>query len=303
MPVTESQLNQLNSSIQSTLKPILAASVVANPASASILFGVDMIFRFVTLGAKIREKINQSADTLNTAVRADGIFRAPIEIDMQFSEILSFFTEGNCQLLFPIAYNQFVKERQILINQSDPKWQEVFNTLVLARKVLPEVYFDLKFDNDPLLDRLFGKWLDPADPNFRSLIIEMKPFCLREEISLNDLAGMIPEYSRIKLELMGTKLELVTQTVLDKLNTDLRGIILEAITGDQGITKSVTKFSIDRVLEQIDNQIAELNSKKSTIEAKPEAERSEGEKKELQQFAKRIDELTKRKANISSALS
>jgi hypothetical protein len=301
MATVEDQLNQLKTSLSSTLGPVLAMAGVANPVSASVLFGIDMVFRFVVLGVQIRQALEQAKKALDKAVRTEGIFRVPIEVDMTFSEVLAFFTRGDCQLVYPIAYDQFKREREIIVDKKHPEWREAFETLALAYRVLPEVYFDFRFDNSPLLDDLFGKWLDPGNPDFRSLIKEMKPFFSAEDISIGDLMRLLPEYSKIKLDLMGAKLDAMTQKAVDDVNRQIHDLVWSAVFGDSGMAKTTTKFAVNTRIEQIDNQLSELKERKNVLQSKPEANRTEAEKKEINQINQRIDDLTKMKERIKSS--
>jgi len=298
--ITQEQLTQLNNSIKSNLKPAFAMAGIANPISASILFGVDVIFRFVTLGTQIRKLLQEAQKSLEETVRSEGIFRVPVEVDITYSEVLGFFTKGNCQILYPMAYHQFKREREILVDKTNPGWQEAFDTLRFAYRILPEVYLDYKFDKNSVLDDLFGKWLDPGDPDFRSLVKEIKLFYTREETSISDLMQLLPEYSKLKLELMGVRLDLDTENTLEDLNSKIQDLVQTVVFGDEGMVKVATSFAVKQRIEQIENQITNLEEQERTLEEKPEQDRSEAERKELKQIKKRTDELEQMKERIES---
>jgi hypothetical protein len=300
MAVTKEQLEEMNTSVQAHISPILALAGVANPVAAATVFGVDMLFRFVTLGAAIRDELAKAKKDLDTAIRTQELFRLPVEVSLEESVVVSFFTKGACRMVYPLAYEQLAEERQTIVDPAHPRWDEAMETLTVAYRLLPDLYHDCTFDESPMLERLFGAWLDPGNPEFASLFREAKLLVLPPEISIPSLQRLLPSYTRLRLELAGAASDAATAAALAAVNQKIQALVWTTVFGDKGAVTKVTKYAVDRRLEQLNTEIASLEARKAELEAIPEGSRSESQTKELKQVEKRITDRKQMKARIEA---
>jgi hypothetical protein len=300
MPLDEDKIKDLEDTLISTLKPAFAVATVANPAAASILFGVELVFRFARLGAQIRQELEKDQKPLDEAIRAEGIFRLPVRVAMKYAAVLSFIEES--ELNHPFAYDQFEAEREVITDKSHPGWQEAFDTLSVASRIVPELGDDLTLRDRPVLDDLYAKWLDPRKPNYRSLVVELKALGTKDALSITELKDLLPAYSRMKLESMGADLEELTENALENLNKKVGDLIWDAVLGKDGAAGEVVNFAVERRLEQIDNEATALRELKAELEKKAASELTDAEKGLLENIPKDLQALTRMKERIESAL-
>jgi hypothetical protein len=306
MPVTSEELTKVEGSIAGVVKPVLTMLGVANPVTASALFGISVLFRFLRLGAEVRRAIDQARRELDATVRAQGIFRLPIGVDTSVSDVLEFFKRDlTFPIRFPVLAKQFAPEISILDNSGDPGFRDAVSTLSVVMQVLPDAVVDGKFDKSPLLDDLFGKWLEPSplEPDYRSMVAEIRTLAGRADVSLPGLAEQPSDLIRARLRAAGAAIDAATDARLAALNAQVRTLLLNTfLDPSSGLVKEAVKFTVDRRVELIQKDIDVLGASKARIEAKPAAERTDAEKAELAGLTKRIAELTAFQAKVKASV-
>lgn len=302
---TSAELTQIESSITGVVRPVLTAVGMANPITASALLGVSMLFRFLRVGAEIRREIAAAGAALDATVRAQGIFRVPVGVDTSLSDALEFFVRDlTFPLRFRILAEQFAPEIALLKKPADPAFPEALATLKVVMNVLPDAVADRKFDRSPLLDDLFGKWLDPAipAPDYRGMVAEMRQFIGDGHLSLRSLADQSGDFLRMKLQAAGAVIDTATQAKLTEANAKVKALLLSAfLDPGTGAVKEAVKFAVDRRAEFIQADLDGLTARRTVLEAKPAGERSDAEKAELARLVKRIPELTAFQAKVRSS--
>ncbi len=298
MPTKQEKITRVEETLKSTLNPVFAMAGVANPVVTAVMFGLGIIFRFVRLGAEVRRQNEAAEQALEEAVRAEGIFRMPVNISLNFSTIVNFFM-NECELLYPLAYKQLEPERKILLNKSDPRWKEAFETLELAFRILPDIYFDQKFDDNPVLDDLFGKWLDPGNPDYGGLVRELRLFMQQDELSIDGLQAMLPSFIRQRLNDMGVEVADLSADQLARVSEEVGGIVTEALTGDEGLLQETLSFAVDKRKENLESRLDELANRREELEGLARSEDTGNQSKELEQINKRIEETESMLGRIS----
>jgi len=305
MPVTSEELTKVEGAIASTVKPVLTLLGASNPVTASALFGISVLFRFLRLGAEVRAAIDQARKDLEATVRAQGIFRVPIGVDTSISDVQEFFQRDlTFPIRFPVLNKQFAPEIGRLSNRADPGFVDAVQTLRVVMRALPDAVVDGKFDNSPVLDDLFGKWLDPAlpEPDYRAMVVEIRALSDGSDLSLSGLANEPSEFIRAKLRAAGASIDAATDARLTALNAQIRSLLLNAfLDPNGGVVKQAVKFTVDRRVEMIQNDIDFLTARKTQLEGKPVAERSDPDKTELAGLTKRIAELTAFEAKVKAS--
>ncbi len=299
MPTTPEKFTKVENTLKSTLNPVFAMAGIANPVTAAAMFGLGIIFRFLRIGAQIRRQNEAAAQALEQAVRSEGIFRLPVTVNLNFTTLVNFFL-NECELIYPLAYRQLEPERKILLNKSDPKWKEAFETLELAYRILPEVYFDRTFDDNPVLDDLFGKWLDPGNPDFRSLVRQLRLFLQQEELSSQGLQAMLPTFVRQRLEDMGVDVQTLTEEQLAAVNEQVGSVVSEALSGDEGLLQETLGFAVKKRQESLQSRLEELAGRKEELQGIADSQRSQTQFKELEQVSQRISDIESMLSRIST---
>lgn len=300
MPLDADKIDELSETLETALAPALAAAGFSHPASSAVLFGLKTIFRFVRLGSKIRETLEAARKSLDETVRAGGLFRAPLWVSIDYTKLLNYFTGGECRIQFPDACEQLDEEIAILQEPDHPRWHEAFELLNLAYWKLPEMGKHGKL-KDPLLDDLFGKWMDPGSPDYRAIFREMRMLCGGEYFSLIRLREKLSEYVRMRLEMLGADLETITKERLKQVNDSLDEWIWDAVMGPEGAAKEAAEFIIERHLEYMDREIREVQNQKAALSVRSEDPPAGSETDSLRRLEKRLQELISMKKRIQSA--
>lgn len=300
MPLDADKIDELSETLESALAPALAAAGLSHPASAAVLFGLKTIFRFVRFGSRIRETLEASRESLDETVRAGGLFRAPLWISIDYTKLLNYFTGGECRIQFPDAFEQLNEEIAILQEPNHPGWHEAYEVLNLAYWKLPEMkkYGKLK---DPLLDDLFGKWMDPDSPDYRAIFREMRLLCGGESFSLTRLRQQLSGYVRMRLAMMGADLESIAKERLKQVNDLLDEWIWDAVMGPEGAAKETAEFIIERHLDYMDREIREVQNQKAAWRVRSEDPPAGREPDAVPEPEKRLRELIFMKRRIQSA--
>jgi hypothetical protein len=306
MPVTSEELTKVEGSIAGAVKPVLTMLGATNPVTASVLFGVSVLFRFLRLGAEIRKAIDLARKELDATVRSQGIFRVPISAETSVTEVLEFFTrDATFPIRFPVLNKQFAAEIEALSRSGEPRFHDAIRTLTVVMRVLPDAVLDRRFDNSPLLDDLFGKWLDPSipEPDYRSIVAELRVLAGNGDLSLSGIAEQPNAFIVAKLRAAGASIDAATDAKLAAVNAQIRTLLLNAfLDPNNGVVKEAVKFTVDRRVELIQKDIDALTARKAELEAKAAAARTDDEKKELAGLTTRITELTVFQTKVKTSM-
>lgn len=299
---TEIELRELQNHISSTINPILSVSGVSNPVNSATVFGIEMFFRFMSFASAIRTAIEDQKKKLDESVRSEDILRVPIEVDTTLNDVLTFFVQdSDFPILHPEMASQFADEIEAVKNPTSPYFAEGLRVLAAARRVIPRVERKLQFTKDPIMDQVFASWLDPSKPDFRMLVYDFVAMADRCELSLDDHLREIPNHVKLRLRAARLQLNASAERAAAEVNDKIRVLIRDTLFGEKGAIQSAVKFAVDRRVELIDADLKELNDRKTTIEARGEGERSEQEKRELKDIARRINDLVNFKTRVKAS--
>lgn len=300
---TEVELTELQGDISAIVKPVLTMAGASNPLIASALFGMEMLFRFLSLGAAIRAAIDDQKKKLDDKVRTEDILRIPICVDTTLDDVLTFFVrDADFPILHPEMARQFPDEIETVKDPSSPDFPEALRVLDAARRVIPRVERELRFKTEPIMDRVFGRWLDPGKPDFRTLVYDFIALADKQELSLVEHVDRIPEYVRFRFRAARVHLNTAAEDTAKEVNAKIRVLIHATLFGDKGAIESAMKFAVDRRVELIDAEVMGLADRKAAIETKTDADRSDQEKQELKDIAKRIKELGDFKTRVNASV-
>jgi hypothetical protein len=279
------------------------ATSFGNPAQLlpSILtFGTELLFRFIRLGKMVRQKVEEQTGKLDTQVRAQGIFRNPISIELTVTEISTFFN-GEIQILYPRTAAQFQEEIAILNNLDHPHWKENLRFLRIARTYIHHYMDNKELDEFPELQELIGVWQDPAGVRYHDLALQIAQLIPGDSFSLEEWRDLIPSYTKMMLQSERYKILTISEQNLAELNGQIRDISWQAITGGNNNTINLTlNFLVQERTLVINNQVNELNQKLKTLSAPPV---DPVKIPEINQINTRVQQLNEAKKKISALAS
>jgi len=300
------RFNRVEQVLRDNLSPALTF-FNANPTVVLLntaMFGIEMIFRFLKLGSRIKKKLREAEMALDQKVRSEGIFRIPIHIGLQDTEVITFFLRGECQLSFPEIYRQMKPEIDVLINSSDhAAKKDAFDSLKVAYRLMWEsdVLTDKNLAKDPFLDDLIGKWIDPGNFEFRDLVLECKPFLAQQELSISALREMLPDYARLELNKEQNVTNKMTHEQLLAVNDAISEMTWDVLLHreDNSIEKTMT-FLVTHRIEVLHQEITELETRRDQLSALPPEEMTPARERELVQLNQRLDDKALMKERLES---
>jgi hypothetical protein len=266
----------------------------------AISFGAELLFRFIRLGKMIRQKVEEQTGKLDTQVRAQGIFRNPISIDLTVTEISTFFN-GECQILYPRTATQFQKELAILNDLDDPQWKENLRFLRIARTYIHHYMNNKQLDEFPELQDLIGAWQDPSGVRYHDLALQIAKLIPDDSFSLNEWRDLMPSYTELMLRSERYKILTISEQNLLELNNQIRDLSWQMMTGGSNNTINLTlNFLVQERTLVINNQVTELNDKLKSLSAPPV---DPIKKPEIDQINTRVKQLGELKQKISSLVT
>src|ERR1043166_1149145 len=133
---TKQELTDIQGGISAIVKPVFTIAGASNPITASALFGIEMLFRFLSLGKEIRAAIEDQRKNLDDKVRAAGILRVPVAVDTSLDDVLTFFVrDRDFPVLHPEMARQFANEIQTVQDPSSPDFPQALRVLDAARRI------------------------------------------------------------------------------------------------------------------------------------------------------------------------
>lgn len=301
-PMAQDAIQQLDR-FKNTFNQVVQSSFsFANPGvllQTAFSFGTELLFRFIRLGRMIRQKVEEQTGKLDVAVRAEGIFRSPLTIDLTATELINFF-HGECRLLYPRVPAQFAEELSILANLDDPRWPETFRFLRIARKYIHHYMDNKQLDEEPELQELIGAWQDPAGVKYRELVLQIAQLLPADALSLEDWRNLLPDYTRMMLQTERYKILSISTAQLAELNEQIRELSWQQVTGGNNSTLNLTlNFLVEERTLVINREVESLTERLKVLAAPPV---DPAKQAEINQLRTRVQDLNQFKQRISGLL-
>jgi len=113
---------------------------------------------------------------------------------------------------------------------------------------------------------------------------------------------MLPDYSRLKLDLAGARLDAATTATVDALNASIQSIVWSAVFGGDGAARQVTSFAVKQKADQVATEQDKLTAVRTKLEQVAESDRTPGQQKQLKQIVKRLADLDQIKQRLAAVL-
>jgi hypothetical protein len=297
MPITSKEIEQIRTTIDSSLKPLLPVAGVAAPQALAIEYGVDLLFRGIILGFQIKEAREAAQEEREKITGGRGLPYWPIPVDLKEIEIRRFFVDQVkiFEERYPLLFSQ-LKDEISIFSQRKPieKVKESFRVLVVAHDVASAIYDSRKFE-DEALQTVFGKYLSEDPPKFGALA--------REYASLRggfETDATLTEYAKT-LSSMYWHTRREADDIIEagevaeidrKLQEKIQGLWLNFAFGKDGLVDTTTKFVVDFTKEDLKAEKQRYEKRIGALEASTDPAKG-SLIAVLEQKIKRIDEKLK----------
>lgn len=251
-------LDPIQTSIKGAATTIAAIAGVGVGPTAIVEILADAVFRGIRLGRAIRAEQQRASADLSAIIKARGILRTPIIVDLTPLQVRSFYrNDANLNIFTPLR-TQFSPELDEFNESGGSVTAKTFDILEAAMQLVPQVHVDLRFD-DGELDALLGIWLNPAKPDFRGMVKDYLTLCPRPGFTYASHYERMKDFwqDRIVQEIASiNRAELQAQIALEqKVGELIRG----AIFGTDSFASDALKAAKELKKTEIDEQIAALN--------------------------------------------
>lgn len=283
-------------SVQDTVVGGLTKSLtLAGVSGVPLLVGgfvAEAVFRVVRLCARIREKQHELEKKMEEAVRDRDIVRQPIYEDIDQAAAWVFFQPaGAAARDFPEIYEQLRPEIEEVVNKPLNARPEARRALLFAYRFLTRVYEQNRFVENPVLDELFGAWIDPGAPQYGHIAREAaRLFPDDGMLTPGHLMEAAEDYFLSKLKSEIGELHEIEENAQKEMAKAFKELILGALVGDEGAVARTLKFAKDVRLEKLGEQIDKLKEELKTAD-KSRKDWIEQRIKELESLQERIKGL------------
>jgi hypothetical protein len=299
MPLTEVHRSKLER-LPSLMEPLMVLANVANPTIATVTYAYGLVMRVLQIGGQVRERVARGQGDLDAEVRAAGLFRVPLEVDVQPIQLQAFIGPGRSR--FPRALEQLDDDVRVLDDPRHPDRRGARERLAIARSVIPQVYDhyertgQLRHDDFPLLSTAYLHLLNPGEPRIyralvRNLHIERTTLVDEDRSSLNLLRARLPAYVQAQLRVERDALDARQRQALAETIDSVRDIYWSFVLGDDdepGVVKEAVDFLVERAVERIEDEREELAAERERLASLPADQRDDDR---LAQIAAREEAL------------
>jgi len=305
MPNSVSWRERLES-LPAQVQPLLVLAGVTDPVIATVTYAYGLVMRVLQIGAEVRDTVAQARLDLDAEVRSAGLFRVPLEVDVQTIQLRLFVGPGRRQ--FPNALAQLEDDVRAFQDPRHPDRRRARERLSVASGVIPLVYDhlertgELRHRDFPLLSTAYLQLLDPGElAIYRSLVthlhIERTTLLEGDTVSLNLLEARLPRYIEAQLRVEGVALEAAQQRELVHAKESVRDIYRSFVLGDdyrRGGVADAVSFIVARALERIRAESDELAAELQRLASLPAGERDDDRRAEIGRRQEALREIEQR---------
>jgi len=279
------RFEQMQHSLKGHFESIAALTAVSQPAMFAILFGVDMCFRFLKLGSRIRQLCAEQGKEYREKVSMQGFLLPPAYIRPTAALVESYF------LNLPTTSEVYQEmEDQIEIYKTGD-----FRERRKAAKKLKVAYWLLTDgrnwqENPALLELVNAEIRSDEEPSLRQLVDAVEPLYGKDSIGIDDFDQLLEHYALQDMMALQINTDKITAEYRNKLCSAVRDMYWETLVGqDENLLSRSLHFLILKKLEAKKKQLEDLQMgvmRMSTAEnADEEREKLELEIERLEKFA------------------
>jgi hypothetical protein len=292
--------------LPSLVKPLLTLANAPHPFVATATFAYGVLLRILQLGSEIREAVAREGDVLDAQVRADGLFRVPLDVDLGDLEVASFVELGRRR--YPRALEQLADDVRVLDDPRHPDRKGARERLAIARTVIPRVYDhyertgELRHPDLPLLSLGYLQLLNPGEPHvYRALVanlhLERTMLFDGDLSSATLLRERVPAYVQAQLRVERQNLDEAKQQALDRTIDSVRELYWGFVFGDgqrPALLEDAMEFLVERAGAWIDDERSRLAAERERLVALPADERDEGRLADVRTREEELSDLGRR---------
>lgn len=291
--ISDERLQSFQKVVADLLSKATALTNAPLGPAAALGFAGETAFRLVRLGCAIRRAQQEAGKKLNEAVRLEDIPREAVPLDLTDVVLAEKIRSGEFEAQFPQAAQQF--RREIDEYLAGPAWAVSLKTrriLAFALRHVPALVRNGELESGEL-QRLFGQWRHPANPDYRRLIGEMEEVLPSPDLDTESHLARTSSAFQRALELASLRLDELTAAEQKRLDQEVRTLVRDAVLGPSELAEKTLGFLVNLKKSQIEGEVARLESELASIPA--EAPEAAAQKAALRE---RIEKLKAWKARL-----
>lgn len=228
-------------------------------------FIAEGIFKGIRLGRAIKRARRQRNETLDTRVRARGVLRTPIVLDLSDLDFLSFYIDPVTLLAFP-ALEQFKNDIAVLRDKRAAAPDDVKRRLKAARQLV------LLLKDDPDLSKpdhqdlraIFEVSFTPEAPDLVRIVNEYAELFPEEEMTYREHYARMREYWKDQIVLEVRAIQKTQIEEQEELSRQVSGLVTDSISGNESFAGKALGLAANLKVNSLDKRIEELTEAKDT---------------------------------------
>ena len=289
----EEKYASMQTSLTGQLNTVLDLTTASQSVVLPALFGINMVFRFLKFGSRLRKVYAEQRKQFEDKVRAEGVVLMPVSIRPKTTLVTSFFTSGTAERSFPEQYKSMSDQVKIYKTTRDFKARQA------AIKKLKVAYFLIKQgegwrNNKTLMDLANVSIESQDDITFLKMVETLEPLYGKDLIGFDDFDNLLENYAIQDLQALGLNMDKLRAEHISQLRDTVKQMFWDTMLhGDDNAIGTTLAFIGNKKLRTQEKRLARLEDKIDTC--KDEDERASLEKKK-KTLKKNIQTLEKFKS-------
>lgn len=283
------RFSQMEQSLRENFEAIAALTAISQPALFAVFFGVDMCFRLLKLGNRIRQVCAEQGKDFREKVSMQGFLLPPAYVRPITTLVESFFMS-----LPPDSdiYQEMEDQIEQYKNGGFSARRKAMRKLTVAYWLLNE---GSNWKENPDLLTLVNAEIRPeGELSFRQMVDAMEPLYNKDAIGIDDFENLQNEYVLQDLAALQLNTQRLTAELRHNLSAAVRQMYWHTLVEeDDSVLKNTLRFLMLKKLDAKRKQLEAMqeNAAAMTMTAENREDLS-AESEKLQQEITRLETLT-----------
>lgn len=290
----QEKFGAMKSALTSQFQTVFALTAAAQPAILATMFGVDMVFRFLKFGSRLRRVYEEEHRKFDEQVRTQGVVLMPVHIRPTTTIVETFFFSGMAKSAFPDEFNDMADVMKIYREGS-------FMERRAAAKKLEVAYWLMNEgknwrENETLMDLVNASIKAEENLTFRQMVDALEPLYGKEFIGFKDFDSLVEEYAMQDLQALSLNINKLQGDSISQLRSTVKEMFWDTMLfGDENTVQRTLSFLVAQKLLAQQERLKHMREKMHE-EDMDDDERALMEKK-MEEIEADISALEKVKSN------
>lgn len=260
---------------------VFALTAASQPLILATLFGVNMVFRFLKFGKRVRKVYEAQQKQFDESVRMQGVVLMPVNIRPTTTLVTNFFTTGLAELVFPNEFNSMKEYVNTFQTGNFAERREAIRKLEVAYFLMNEGK-DWR-DNETLMTLANKAIKAEEEITFAKMVETLEPIFGKELIGFDDFDHLLEEYAAQELQSLNLDINQLRGNNIQELRSTVKEMFWDTMLfGEDNTVNTTLVFigqeklraqrkrleTIDQAIQETENEETKkaLNKEKKAIE-------------------------------------